>query len=226
MNRKRLFWGIVFLFQSIMMNQFESQAGESTERLQNLVNSLNQHSFYRLAFEQKNQNLATGQLIEGHGSLKIQKPDRFDWVYQSSPSNRIVCDGHYIVMLTPDTQQAMIEKAESQSVIWSPISVLTHRDFESHYRIELLMETPEKSRYRLYPIRKNQPYDYIEIVVFLEPKPIIFTLVILDLAGNKNTLDFSQFNKVSDDSHIVMPAIPPDYDVTDFQGNPQDFRFF
>jgi len=223
-------WIFPVLLMVYCMNFTVAAADKSSQpsmvKLDKLIADLNQHATCRLNFQQKNQNSTTGQKLEGHGYLTIQKPNRFDWVYTSVPKNRITCDGNYIVMLTPDTRQAMTEKAESQTVIWSPISILTHAGMSDHYRIELLEETPVLSKYRLFPVRGDQPYEYLELVVFSGQEGALFNLMVFDNAGNTNLLEFSHLTPVSDDHLIVFPAIPSDYDVTDFQGNPQDYRFF
>ncbi|MBN1879799.1 outer membrane lipoprotein carrier protein LolA [bacterium] len=204
----------------------ESMMDRPSARLKQLVEALNEYPIYQLDFKQTNQSTTTGQIIKGEGYLTIQKPDRFDWIYTSRPMNRITCDGNYIVMLMPDTQQAMTEKAENKAVIWSPISLLSKANIESHFRMKILDDNTEKSQIRLFPIQPDQPYEYLELTLYENSSKLMFSLLIYDLAGNTNILDFSGLKQIEDRRLIVFPPIPSDYDVTDFQGNPQDYRFF
>lgn len=216
---------IVFLLSTENIRS-ESEDNPAILRLNNLVRMLSQHSTYQLDFKQTNTSATTGQIIEGAGVLLIQKPDRFDWTYSTPPRNRITSDGNYIVMLMPATRQAMTEKASAQSVIWSPISILTHENLEDHFKMEVLNHDQQSSRFRLTSLLSNQPYEYLEISLFADTSKSLFILTILDLAGNTNILEFSNLVPVLDNRLIVFPPIPAGYDVTDFQGNPQDFRFF
>lgn len=215
---------LFLLYSRAAFSQVEPPPGTSPDRLDSLVETLNRHETYEMTFKQINQHVATGQEIEAEGRLLVQKPDRFEWIYSTDPKNRITCDGHHILMLIPDTQQAMIDTSAQQAVIWSPLSILTPSNLKNHFRIALLEKSDDISRYRLHPLRDDQPYEYVETIVYENSPDRLFSLMIMDLAGSVNTLDFGHPSEPEEKILIVLPSIPENYDVTDFYGNPQNFR--
>jgi outer membrane lipoprotein-sorting protein len=215
---------LFFVFSCTAVCQINAPPTESPDRLDSLVDTLNSHDAYELTFKQLNQHVATGQKLEAEGRLRIQKPDRFEWIYATGSKNRITCDGHHILMLMPDTQQAMIETSDQQAVIWSPLSILTPSNLKTHFRVALLETSNRLSRYRLHPLRDDQPYEYLETIVYENSPDRLFSLIIMDLAGSVNTLDFGHPSVPEEKNLIVLPSIPETYDVTDFYGNPQNFR--
>ncbi len=199
---------------------FADTQDTKVSRLNELIELLGEHSYYRLSFNQVNKGPVTGRAIRAEGFLTIQKPDRFKWVYSSTPKNRIVCDGQYIVMIMPDTRQVMIDKAETHDVIWSPVTILTHDHLAEHFDVQLHTETSRSSLYRFYPKRDNQPYDYIELEIFSDDSDTIFSLIIMDSAGSTNTLTFKDLLVPDQKANLQLPEIPEGFDVTDFHGNP------
>lgn len=214
----------LLLFCSLFVFTMTAHLESSRDKLNELVEKLDSGNDYYLMFQQANQHMATGMEIRAQGKLHIQKPDRFEWVYTSEPQNRIICDGHHIMMLLPDAQQAMVELSAEHAVIWSPLAILSPSNLNTYFRILLLEETNSASRYRLYPLRADQPYEYVEVIIHNAPDEKFFTLVIIDLVGSVNTLDFGAMTVLKESKLIVLPSIPKTYETTDFFGNPINFR--
>lgn len=214
------------LFCSIFIFALTAQQTSPPDRLSGLVEKLNTYQAYSLTFKQANQHMSTGMEKKAEGLLFIQKPDRFEWIYSSEPQNKIICDGYHIMMLLPDTQQAMIDKSAEHAVIWSPLAILTPSNLDTHFRVVLLDNSDFSSRYRLYPLRNDQPYEYVEVIIYEASAEKFFSLVIMDLAGSVNTLDFGALVISEEPKLIVLPPVPDNFDVTDFYGNPQNFSIF
>jgi outer membrane lipoprotein-sorting protein len=216
----KFFLSIVVVTSLSLFTVGSETSEDSQHRLNQLIDLLGTHGSYRLAFIQLNQGPMNGRAIQAEGFLTIEKPDKFEWLYTTTPQNRIVSDGTHIVMLMPDTRQVMIDTAELHQMIWSPVAILTREHLAKYFRVELLKETEESTRYRFYPKQDNQPYEYIETTIFADHADGLFSTMIMDAAGSANTLTFSNLFVPDEKMDIKLPDFPDNYDVTDFHGNP------
>jgi len=207
----------------------DTAINQDSERLKRLTSFLTQNQKYSLNFKQKNYSTTTGQQVDGNGVLSIDTADKFEWIYTTKPHNSIVCDGKYIVMITPDSEQIMIEKATTLKSIWSPISLLTTSPLEDRFHVKSVESTEDYSILRLSPKNSNDeqpPFDYVLLTIPHNFDSLVFKLLIIEGSGSTNELAFSKFQILDSTFSIKIPSFPPNYDLTDFQGNPKNRQNF
>jgi len=225
MNNKAIVTILVFLFLAgAVLADSDDSREKGLKKLNELQMILSKQDNYTLKFEQMNLNPTTGQSVKGNGTLTINTIKRFKWTYESRPQNLIVCDGVHLAMITPDTEQIMIDDAAGFQAIWSPVSIITDINLLNEYTVTSPDGTPSDTeiRLRFVPHNQNSPFDFFEIVFSNDIFP--FKVIIRDSAGSTNTLTFNHFEVLSNPVQIKIPEVPFNYDVTDFQGNPKNMN--
>ena len=227
MSNRRVLGSIVYLmlFACICIGADSSAnlpgIDPSRSPLDALQAKINTTKAFSMDFKQKNTNSTTLQIFEGNGIVKVSGSSKFDWEYTSSPNNRIVSDGVYVVMLTPETEQVMYDNVENITGIWSPLNLLSSDKLKANYEIIPEHSSEVRVQYKLVPKEHNNEVEYL-VIRFLSPSETFpIQIAIHDHSGNSNELTFSNFNKLSDAWKVSLPDVPADYDVTDFQGNPK-----
>ncbi|MBN1296273.1 outer membrane lipoprotein carrier protein LolA [bacterium] len=177
-------------------------------------------------FMQENNNVSTGQIMTGSGILRIQRPDRFEWVYSSQPRNHIVCNGSLIIMILPDVQQVMMDSADSQEILWSPLSLLTDARWMQRMQVETLTpdstDVAETASFKLTPRKQEDAFENIIVRIPLHLPATSFEITVFDGAGNQNRIRFTGLRQTEPEYDIDAPSIPVGFEVTDFQGNPRN----
>lgn len=190
--------------------------------LREFLGHIQTYKRFSIQFDQDNFNVTTGHHLKGNGILKVQIPDRYSWIYTSSPENVITCDGRFIVMVLPGTEQVMFDAASRAEGIWSPVSLLTDTNLLDVFTVEKTGEMPGRVRYTLKTEAPDNRFEYLELEILKSGAPDAFILTVVDASGNQNRLSFSSLRKLDPDEMIRLPEIPSAYDVTDFQGQPRD----
>ncbi len=191
-----------------------------TDPLSDLIRLLQAEKSFSFNFKQENTNLTSGQKIEAQGRVLFENPNKFRWDYTSDPKNIIACNGITLLMILPRDKQVMMEPASRNQTLWSPLAVLTQPDYlKTNFIVKQTAITEGSAQFQLFPKTDDRQYDHFDLVIQKINSDVEFDLSIYDLAGNKNKISFSYF--ISGISTTVeMPAIPPDYEVTDFSGYP------
>ena len=216
-----LFTVALFVLISCTVNSQELNVNP-TSKLQPFLNDLSNYSAFTMRFTQKAENITAGQVIKSQGLVRIEKPDKFCWTYESNPQNTLVSDGKMVMLVVPSDKHSMVEPIDHQSQFWSPLQILVSPN-KLLQEFRVIVNQTEKNQYILNPVQPSDLYQSITLQIFKSFPTPNFELIIIDQAGNRNTLSFSHFTEAKLGS-IHLPVIPDGYEITDFSGQPALFK--
>jgi len=105
-----------------------------------------------------------GRLLqEQTGSVVIQRPGRFLWVYQSPYEQQIVADGDKVWLYDIDLEQVTV-KAQDSALGSTPVSLLMNGDgLAEHFDVEFAMERGGLTWYSLAPKQKDGSFERLSL---------------------------------------------------------------
>ncbi len=217
--KRRIFLAIIYL--SCFSALTPAQSEQLPQPISQLVDQLSSAHTFSLAFRQQIHNAVSGQTIKKKGTVVISIPDKFRWNYTSTPPNIFASDGVTLRVILPQDRQMMLAERSNVPFDLSPVSVFTNKsEISQTYHIKTVSVQNDIAEFRLTPRKSNDQFKDLRLLIPTgKDSPYIFSLVILDMAGNKNQLYFSNMVKVSEPVDF-SPAAPAGYIVTDFSGKP------
>ncbi|MBN1551860.1 outer membrane lipoprotein carrier protein LolA [bacterium] len=193
----------------------------NTNELQKYLDKIRAYDSFRMSFTQELQNSTSGQIVHNSGSVVFKKPNEFRWDYQTPPKNILASDGNIVIMVLPEDKQAMMEPMDNNSTIWSPLAIFTDfYDWHTEYTVDVIPPREEAyCHFKLMPKTENGRFRQVEISFNRFREMPAFSMSIFDAAGNRNYLEFENFES-QPSTGMFIPEIPPDYQITDFSGQP------
>jgi outer membrane lipoprotein carrier protein len=104
-----------------------------------------------------------GKVQQSSGTLAIQRPSLFRWIYQKPFEQLIIADGKQIWLYDPDLKQATV-KAASKALESSPAALLAgNNQFERHYKLRSLASSEGIDWLEAIPKQADQSFDSIKL---------------------------------------------------------------
>lgn len=128
------------------------------------------------------------------GTMKVKKPARMRWVYESPERKEFVADGNRIYSYIPEDKQVIIAPVPAGGEATTPALFLSGhgnlaRDFAASYPAEP-DPTPGTYSLMLTPHRREAEYDWLLLVVDRDTYRLR-RLITADAQGGRSTFTFS-----------------------------------
>jgi outer membrane lipoprotein carrier protein len=104
-----------------------------------------------------------GKVQQSSGTLAIQRPGLFRWVYQKPFEQLIIADGKQIWLYDPDLKQATV-KAMGKALESSPAALLAgNNQFERNYKLRALASSEGIDWLEATPKQADPSFDLIKL---------------------------------------------------------------
>lgn len=175
---------------------------------------------YSARFEQIQRDETGEELQTTSGRMALQRPGKFNWIYEKPYSQIMVCDGKDIWLYDPDLKQVTVRPAK-EALAGTPAELLSQRaSIKTQFKIKDAGLDNGSHLVRLVP--KAADSDFQSIELWLKqgaPQRMRFH----DQLGNVTEIRFSdiQTNTALDAAQFAF-APPPDVEVIGRDAEPSE----
>jgi len=176
--------------------------------LENFIQSLDS---FEAEFEQTLYDVDSEPLTTSTGSIKLKRPARFIWSYQSPDAQTIVADGSNIWIYDEDLEQVTVNEIDERTE-GTPLQLLmTSAPLSDGFDIESLGRTDDIDWFGLTPL--TQSSDFEQVFIGLSGNALA-VMELRDSFDQATQILFEGFNNnVQFDDSLFVFEVPEGVDV-------------
>ncbi|EXJ16546.1 outer membrane lipoprotein chaperone LolA [Imhoffiella purpurea] len=160
-------------------------ASDATKRIDDYLAEL---SSLEASFQQYTFNADHTQMMEGHGTLYLQRPGRFRWEYDAPNKQVIIADGKRVYLHDLDLKQVSHQN-QKDALRGTPALLLANEEpIQTYFEAKSIPSTDGRDWIQLTPKQKDT--DVVRIEVGFDGQTLD-SLIMEDSFGQETRLNFS-----------------------------------
>jgi len=173
---------VVFI---VLVWSLGASAADATKRIDDYLAGL---SSLKASFQQYTFNADHTQMMEGHGTLYLQRPGRFRWEYDAPNKQVIIADGKRVYLHDLDLKQVSHQN-QKDALRGTPALILANEEpIQTYFEAKSIPSTDGRDWVQLIPKQKDT--DVVKIEVGFSGKTLD-SLIMQDSFGQETRLNFS-----------------------------------